>query len=178
MCELCNKSVYFNTSWSCRDAGYGDTDYGGETKNEICAIICPWCGTVKPYGIEKYGSVENALTQVLMLNLSNNLNKEEMLAKLNQLLSAYGKENLDMILKQNNLVYIDGKIEHSCGYVFLRNVKSIENIDVLVNIFEKKDIHYCQRCGEEILPLDTVISNEEKPIYYEVESHKTWDRNE
>lgn len=178
MCKVCDKEVYFEKSWSYHDVGYGDTDYGGVSINELQAIICPACGKVKPYGIEKFGSIENVLTHILLINLSNSLNSDIMTEKFKSLLSSYGKTNLELILKQNNLIYKDSRLEHSCGHILLTGVKNIDNVDVLSNIFSKKGFNFCPRCGEKLLPLNTVIRDKTEVIYHEVDSRKTWDRSE
>lgn len=178
MCKVCNESVFFEESWAYHDAGYGDTDYGGVTINKLSAIICPACGKIKPYGIEKYGSIENVLTQILLLNLSKDLDEEVMLKKLKTLLSTYGETNFNLLLEQNNLVYSDGCTSHNCGHILLTGLETIENIDVLTIILEEKGLNFCPKCGKKLLPLKTTIKEDYNVVYQEVKRLKTWDRSE
>lgn len=39
MCDVCDKTIYYDTSWYHNDGGYGDDDCGGITKREWEKII-------------------------------------------------------------------------------------------------------------------------------------------
>ena len=61
MCEVCEKSIYFDKVIHHSDGGYGDDDWDDKFQYKVNDFICPACGRLKPSAIKMFGSAQKAL---------------------------------------------------------------------------------------------------------------------
>lgn len=185
-CKLCNKSLYFETSWRHTDAGYGDTDYGGVNIHNVGVRICPNCGEVKLPDKLKNASIEeqeefvmNILSKVIANNLKyfseeNNI-EDEMYEKINKVINLANDNYIDKFLKLNNLRFEKGILRCNCGEIIS---KGIDLNDALINL-SLNDTNFCRVCGRNVKKISYNIKEEDlKAVEYIIESRKTWDNAE
>lgn len=180
MCDYCDKSIYFDTSWYHSDAGYGDDDYGGVTQNLLSGLlICPVCGKVKEGAIKKYGSKE----EVLRIVLHNNYDRADMdkyLKSLDTIFTTDSEEFIKDFLVQNKLVLEDNKLKCSCGHLILEddNLRDINSVVTLSHLLESNSSKYCPDCGQRRVPAKMRVNAEKVEGYsFELESKRTWGRS-
>lgn len=181
MCKVCDKEIYFDTSWCYTDAGYGDTDEGGLVRNIVVPFICPACGKLKIKPVERlFGSVEKALVYLILQNMSEGSTKEEKLELFKKVLEESDSETCDKILENMGLTCEEGYFKHSCGFVIAKNVKvdsKILLLERLEKILSSKNMNYCPCCGKKIYPFNHNIDVEDSIniTTFEVGRKKTWD---
>lgn len=181
-CKLCDKQVYYNTCWRHTDAGYGDTDYGGETKHGIHVRICPNCGEIKiPKNISEDLIKEFVYDKLasIIVNNSKFFDKENfeknLIVHIQHILSLSGKEREIRFLKINDLLFENRDLKCNCGNVLV----TANNVNEAVSKLKVAEKNFCQNCGRKILPLKIDTSNfSEEPLSWIIESTKTWDNSD
>lgn len=182
MCKVCDKSIYFDTTWYWADAGYGDNDEGGDIRNVTSAFICPACGKLKLKSVEsRFGSVHKALVYLMLQNMPENMIEEDKIKEFKEILDDSDTEYCKLVLEKMGLTFENGILKHKCGYVIVKGVKADDNImllDRLEGILTNKKMNFCPCCGGKIAPFKRDIEMEVPGGVqtFEVGRRKTWDR--
>lgn len=181
-CKLCNKQLFYESSWVVPDAGYGDSDYGGINTHQVAVRICPNCGEIKinsklpPEEKEKY-AIE-MLTKIICNNKKHFQDSELAESKIQEqvkMIFKLGNERFNIkILEKNKLTFENNCLKCSCGEII---TKGVDVADALLNL-ETSKMNFCQNCGKKLKPLIKEVSDFEEPIDFITSSKKTWDRGE
>lgn len=184
-CKVCGKQLYFDTEWYHADCGYGDDDYGGKTQNIVASFICPACGKLRVETAKRmFGSVEKALLYLYVQNMTNEMTLDEAKKELDKVWNDMDEQHLQMVLKDNGLIFEDGKLSHTCGHTLLTGVKPNVKMSLLKTfeeILSKKNLNFCPKCGKRLLPFNTninLVPDNNRVGFFAGKSVKTWDRSE
>ena len=170
MCEVCEKSIYFDRVVHHSDCGYGDDDWDEKLSYKVNDFICPCCGKLKESAIKLFGSKDKALMYIMALNMDD---KEMDVAYINQfkeILRVSKQNRFEKVLEKNGLHLENGKLVHSCGHVLLSGVKDINEYSMVLKIegiLRDKSFKFCPNCGKSLLPFNSELNMTPTEYLYE-----------
>ena len=162
MCEVCEKSIYFDKVIHHSDGGYGDDDWDDKFQYKVNDFICPACGRLKPSAIKLFGSAQKALMYLMTVNMQDIYNDSNYEKAFKEILELSRMNRFEKVLEKNGLKMENGKLIHSCGHVLLSGVKDLNKDYSMVmkieSILKDKSFNFCPCCGKKLVPLEKEIN--------------------
>lgn len=179
-CKLCNKSLFYETSWVVPDGGYGDNDYGGVNIHQVVIRICPHCGEIKVNSNLSENEKEEFVIGMLANILSNNVKhtknienfEEKLSSRVQDILKLGTNKYYEKVIKQNDLKFENGKLLCSCG----EEIGKAVSIKQALEDLKVSKVNYCFSCGKKLKELKMNVEEQDEPWDFVVETKETWNR--
>lgn len=113
-------------------------------------LICPFCGRLTEKGLEKLGSIDNALVYFFIIN-SYSLSKDKLEKLVNKGINYTLDFSLNRFLDTNHMKFEGRNLNHSCGYRLLSNFiieDKSEFLEKLKSVLQSRQYNFCPCCGE------------------------------
>lgn len=170
MCEVCEKSIYFDKIIHHSDCGYGDDDYDEKVSYQVNDFICPACGKLKPSAIQLFGSQQKALMYLMTINMQDIFNDSNYEDRFKEILTLSKMNRFEKVLEKNGLKMENGKLVHSCGHVLMSGIKDLNRDYSMVlkveNILKDKSFNFCPCCGKKLVPLEKELNLKPTELLY------------